>query len=112
MFLVNIWAITRNMALHVFERGSLESHRWTDVVPGDLVSSPGALAWTHARLLSNEYTGIVLGHRWLLVLARLPGVAVQGYAGTSDDAELTTFAVLSRHGLLYLLQKPTRRDDG
>lgn len=94
------------MKFHSFEWGDPETMRWTNVVPGDMVRSPGSFAF-HTRHLTVENMqsdnphGFRLRDGLLLVIAAWDGAPD---VCKLSDRRVRTFIVLSRHGLLFLLQ--------
>lgn len=91
------------MTLHSFYAGSHEAEEWKDVMPGDVVISPGSVGhWLH----DNEKKPIVFMQRPLLVLSRHDGDMPWEVA--LKDSTVTSFVVLSRHGLLYVIKRQRR----
>lgn len=93
------------MTWHVFERGSPDSLYWANVLPGDGVQGPGTFAYKAAdfanRNEDRHTRPLILAHAPLLVLSRQPGIP-----GEVEplNADLCTFVVLSRHGILVILK--------
>lgn len=93
------------MAVHVLTgKNASEVFYWTNVMPGDLVISPGATAFLSLDFKNRTEDTRVLhlrqGH--LLVLARIDGVP--GEEKDPESRKRRTFVVHSRHGILVLLQ--------
>lgn len=99
------------MTYHDFKRSDTEVMHWTNVVPGDLVHSPGALAilgkdfyaYCHGSTKERDDTAILtLADGVLLVLSRSEGCP--GMENWDEFVTFNTFVVMSRHGLLVLMQ--------
>lgn len=93
------------VATHIFVRGDPEVHAWSDVLPGDMVVSPGSSAWSKKALSEGDSRSLRLGRGILLVIARNVGFPLDDTEDEFDRA-LTTFTVVSRHGILVLMQRP------
>jgi len=96
------------LVYHNFEKSDTESLYWTHVKPGDLVRSPGIHAIRSKDFKAycegteqqrKRASMLTLANGLLLVLSK-----IDGCPGVSDWDHLTTFTVLSRHGVLILLQ--------
>jgi len=96
------------MTYHEFEFGDEEVFRWTHVYPGDVVVSPGAIAYKAKDFIGrNDKTRILqLRFRHLLVLSRVDGVP--GEEG--PEGGMRTFVCLSRHGIIILVQNARPRE--
>jgi hypothetical protein len=88
------------MTYHRFSAHSDETQKWTNVQIGDLVCSPGTMAYK-----ANEFADRTTKTRWLilstgllLVLSRHDGIP--GEPNTENES--ITFVVLSRHGPLVI----------
>lgn len=95
------------MTIRVFQPGDDEVFRWTNVMPGDVVVSPNTRAYRlcdfHERY--NPTTELYRLHSSpLLVVSRIDGVPHE-----EDSGAFTTFVVLSRHGLLVIIQTKKKR---
>ena len=85
----------------------MEAWKWTHVMPGDVVQSRGTVAYRHRdwENRNDEKTHVVQLHSApMLVLSRIPGIP--GPDGEGPESGHVTFVVLSRHGLLILVQSP------
>lgn len=92
---------------HHFKRGDEEVWHWSKVRHGDLVVSPGSIAYKAKDFASrdNNTKALFLVDGLLLVLSRIEGCPGEVY----DDA--VTFVVMSRHGPLVLVQQAKVKDD-
>ena len=93
---------------HNFEKSDTESLYWSHVKPGDLVRSPGIHAIRSKDFKAfcvatdqerKRISMLTLANGLLLVLGR-----IDGCPDVPEWNHLTTFTVLSRHGVLVLLQ--------
>ena len=82
----------------------IEVTRWSDVLPGDIVQSNGTHAYRLEDFYGRDYDTrtLVLRHRPVLVLARIPGIIDD--PGAPRDHNYVTFVCLSRHGLIVVVQ--------
>lgn len=88
------------MTLHSLYAGSEEAEEWRDVLPGDVVISPGSIGhWLH----DIDKRPVVFMQRPLLVLSRHEGD--MPWETELKDETVTSFVVLSRHGLFYVLKR-------
>lgn len=88
------------MTLHVLYAGSREAEEWKDVLPGDAIISPGTVGhWLH----DVDKKPIVFMQRPLLVLSRFDGD--MPWETAIKDSTVTSFVVLSRHGLFYVIKR-------
>lgn len=78
-----------------------DRHFWRDVVPGDVLHSPGTNAFTMADFARRgEDTKVMtMGQRLLFVVSRHDGIP-----GDHGQPNAVTFVVLSRHGTLVVIQ--------
>lgn len=103
------------MNFHDFERNDPETRFWTNVMPGDLVRSPG----THAIMVKDFYkycygTFKERDNVGILTLANGPLLVIAKIFGCPNMklwSMYVTFVVISRHGLLVVLQSKNSNNE-
>ena len=81
-----------------------EAFKWTDVLPGDVVQSRGTFAYKQRDFIGrDDDTKVMQLHSSpVLVLARIPGIPGEA----EPDSGMVTFLLLTRHGLVIVVQPP------
>ena len=78
-----------------------------DVYPGDLLICPGAVAYDKEDFCNRDLDTKCyrLARSPLLVVSRMPGdTSDMSWPHELGHDHYTTFVVLSRHGILYIIQ--------
>lgn len=94
------------VAFHQFDYFTQEMHTWPGVVPGDLVVSPGTVAYNRNDYINRTSRTKVLHLRrgLLLVISCFDGTPDLNEPQDVQDKH-RTFKVLSRHGVITIVNE-------